>query len=105
MLLCGTIGQVGSRPPRCEVSRSQAIIHTRAQTHKHAHMVGLLQTTACPVAEASSNATRNKYNTRISMLSVVFETVIPAIAELLTAHGQRDQHFINPLNPELNLIC
>jgi hypothetical protein len=93
MLLCSTIRQFGSRPPHCEVSRSQAIIQTRAQTHKHAHTVGLLQTTACPVVEASSNATRNKHNTRMSMLSVVFESVIPAIAELRKPHGHRDQHF------------
>ena len=40
MLLCGTIGQVGPWPPRCEVSRSQAIINTSAQTQKHARTHG-----------------------------------------------------------------
>ena len=39
-LLYGTTGQVGPRPPRYEVSRSQAIIHTRVKTHKHARTHG-----------------------------------------------------------------
>jgi len=82
------LAKVGPRPPRCEVSRSQVIIHTNTQTRTHAHAVGLLQTTAHPVAEAPSYATRTKYNTRIFMLSMGFDPAIPAIAELLlTPHG------------------
>jgi len=103
MLLCDTIGQVGlGRLVMRFLDHKQLYTHAHKHTNTHAHTVGLLLTTAHPVAEARSYATRNKYNTRISMLSVGFEPTIPAIAELLlTPHGHREQHFINTHSKKL----